>query len=682
MSPLVRSGDEKRAVGCRIRSGYMPRSKKDSTTPPLLQDALIDASGKLGIVRARFEGFEHSSFETLISGYSSLKVLTYSSSLPIINRAAEEMDTLEVIFGRADILGEMASYLHYQELLIKDLISATRGKDYVKDKIDSGAIKLFVIQEIISHEKLFLLEGEAGTRVITGSANFSDRAFSGVQNESYVCFDDDPAAWEHFNVAYEKIKVRTTTSIIERAQIDEEFDPQNLPAFSPSQKGRGADAPKVILVQDAPPETSIVHRAAAKPPKRYGGISSAVQAKGGMAKIDRTTAQRAVTYVRSNWRTREENPEESLSIHLDSGEISLSGRPLNLDAPEEEIAADVRAWVAYFDGYRVFRGQHEKLAHDYFTFWSWFYAGPFLCDLRNAALIRGDDVWDYPLYGILYGKSNCGKSELIKTLLASMFERDTFPPNDWFTRGNIPAVMEQNRRYPLVFDDMDKGRFGQHADALIKEDHVRLKEYPPVVLSMNAGQDTFDSELRKRALVIYTGASLPDHTGEAKKLRRSLKNIKKDLGTALHREYLKRMLPLIREELDEPVDILELSSSVLTEIISEHLGSPDDLPYWCRTVTMEEYGHGRHDRVRDELIQQWLHDPAAWSRRGDKVVFRSEDIHGTITKLKRDIPDYLYGTGSRGNVIVFDASELEKFLGVSLSPGRGPLKSLVRLFRR
>jgi putative DNA primase/helicase len=153
----------------------MPRSN-DSTTPPLVQDALLDDSGKLGIVRATFEGFEKSSFEDLISGYSSLRVLTYSSSVPIINRAAEKMDNLEVVFGRADILGEMGSYLYYQELLIKDLISATRGKDHIKAKIDSGAIKLFVVQEIISHEKLFLLEGDAGTRVITGSANFSDRA--------------------------------------------------------------------------------------------------------------------------------------------------------------------------------------------------------------------------------------------------------------------------------------------------------------------------------------------------------------------------------------------------------------------------------------------------------------------------------------------------------------------------
>ncbi|MBA2443193.1 MAG: hypothetical protein H0V53_12430 [Rubrobacter sp.] len=649
----------------------MPQ-RKDLQSPSPLQDALLDETGKLGVVRARFDGFEESSFEGLISGYSSLKVLTYSSSIPIINRAAEEMEALEVVFGRPDILGDVANYLHYQELLMRELISATRGKDHIKSRIDSGAIQFYVVQEIISHEKLFLLEGERGTRVITGSANFSDRAFSGAQNESYVCFDDDPAAWEHFNTAYEKIKGRSTTSIIEGAQITGEFDPENLPAFAAGREGSAA--PKVLLVQDAPSDTSTVHRAAAKPPKRYGGISSAVQAKNGVAKIDRPSAERGVRYVKSNSRTREENPEESLGIHLDSGEVILSGEPLDLDAPAEEVASDVRAWLSYFDGYRMFRGQHEKLARDYFTFWSWLYAGPFMCDLRNAALARGDDVWDYPVYGLLYGKSNCGKSELVKTLLHSMFDRDTFPPNDWFTKGNIPALMEQNRRYPLVFDDMDKVRFGQHAEALIKDDHLRLKEYPPVVLSMNAGQDTFDSELRKRALVVYTGASLPDHTGEARQLRQRLKDVKSDLGTALYREYLKRMLPSVRDGRDGPLDVLELSSSVLADLISEHSGS---LPHWCRTVTMEEYGHGRHDRVREELIQQWVHDPAAWSRRGDKLVFRSEDIHGTITKLRRDIPDYLYSTGSRGNVIVFDAAELERFLGVSLSRSRGPLARLL-----
>jgi hypothetical protein len=40
---------------------------------------------------------------------------------------------------------------------------------------------------------------------------------------------------------------------------------------------------------------------------------------------------------------------------------------------------------------------------------------------------------------------------------------------------------------------------------------------------MNAGQDTFDAETRKRALIVYTGASLPDHTGEARRLGRRAK---------------------------------------------------------------------------------------------------------------------------------------------------------------
>jgi hypothetical protein len=142
------------------------------------------------------------------------------------------------------------------------------------------------------------------------------------------------------------------------------------------------------------------------------------------------------------------------------------------------------------------------------------------------------------------------------------------------------------------------------------------------------------------------------------------------------------MLPQVRETLDEPADVLELSSSALLEIIIEHLETPAARPDWLRVVTMEEYGQGRHDRVREELIQLWVHDPGAWSRRGGRIIYRSEDIHGTISKLKRDVPDYLYGTGSRGNVIMFYAPELEKFLGISLAPRNGPLKSFARLFGR
>lgn len=64
-------------------------ANNDPSAHSLFQDALLDETAKLGIVRARFESFDRSSFDELISGYSSMKVLIYSSSASMINRAAE-----------------------------------------------------------------------------------------------------------------------------------------------------------------------------------------------------------------------------------------------------------------------------------------------------------------------------------------------------------------------------------------------------------------------------------------------------------------------------------------------------------------------------------------------------------------------------------------------------------------
>ena len=64
-------------------------ANNDPSAHSLFQDALLYETAKLGIVRARFESFDRSSFDELISGYSSMKVLIYSSSASMINRAAE-----------------------------------------------------------------------------------------------------------------------------------------------------------------------------------------------------------------------------------------------------------------------------------------------------------------------------------------------------------------------------------------------------------------------------------------------------------------------------------------------------------------------------------------------------------------------------------------------------------------
>lgn len=77
---------------------------------------------------------------------------------------------------------------------------------------------------------------------------------------------------------------------------------------------------------------------------------------------------------------------------------------------------------------------------------------------------------------------------------------------------------------------------------------------------------------------------------------------------------------------------------------------------------MDEYSKSKHDKVKDDLLQRMRYSPDNWLRNRDKIVLRLDDIHD-LRKLKKDVPDYLIGSGSGGNTLVFDAQLLEEFLG-------------------
>ncbi len=98
-------------------------------------------------------------------------------------------------------------------------------------------------------------------------------------------------------------------------------------------------------------------------------------------------------------------------------------------------------------------------------------------------------------------------------------------------------------------------------------------------------------------------------------------------------------------------------------------------------MTMSEYGRSKHDKIKDELLQIRQHNPSAWSASGDKLVLQLNDVRA-LRKLRKDVPDYVVGSGSGGDAIVFDAKELEGFLGVPMS-ARGKLRrTMDQILRR
>ena len=79
--------------------------------------------------------------------------------------------------------------------------AAAGGK--LLERVAAGTLRFRLLRGRPSHEKLYLLSGPAGHRVLTGSANLSLAAFEGRQHEIHVAFDGEPA-WRLFDGYYQR----------------------------------------------------------------------------------------------------------------------------------------------------------------------------------------------------------------------------------------------------------------------------------------------------------------------------------------------------------------------------------------------------------------------------------------------------------------------------------------------
>ena len=307
---------------------------------------------------------------------------------------------------------------------------------------------------------------------------------------------------------------------------------------------------------------------------------------------------------------------------------------------------------------------------------SWLYFSPFLCDLRSLALLQDTDVVRYPTFAIVFGKSNCGKTSLVDTLMTSMFGYSHTVNKRGFTTAQLRGLQNGYRRFPVVFDDIGRRAFNSHGRDMIKDElQPGLAEYPGFMLSMNAEPQSFPDEVVKRSLMIYTTTALPSHNeGLRQKLQGRVQEMRRRLTGHLYRRYLSETMDRIDEE-RLPEDWLAVSSESLSRIIGEAVGGPT--PNWCREITWLSYAEKRYDRVKARILSL-LRDstraktegevPNGWMIDGDKViVWEQRDAFGRRGFDWEDVPSTLIDEdASSGNRTVLHLGGLEVFLGQRL----------------
>ena len=561
------------------------------------QIPLVSTSSKLDIVNVDYIGVDTMTWEELFDGFDSMFAITYSSGMDFICKLLKKFDSAEIIFGFDEVLSySMQEIMAYQLKTIERLREKmSRDKLDLISRIDKGTLKLRVARKQLSHEKIYLLQSADGRkRVIMGSANMSYSAFSGKQREN-ICYMDGDKAFDWYCGCFEELREYSSDDITTKslAVADNAENIDELPIAQ-------AVKLKKALVVEPHVEAAEDIRFVLDVKNLAGKFSSFVPKSDKKGKIILSpeiitqTRRRLVDANVQEKELRSEYPQ--LAINIESMSVTLNDSLLDLNPDVGDVKKDVKLFLEYMHGYEKFHGDVALMQTRYYEFANWFFATPFLAQLRNMAVLYNQNLLPYPVFGLIYGQSKAGKTSFLETLLKMMIGQKTKISAPDFTRTSIESLKRSVKGAPIIVDDLTQTRFSQHAIETIKNDDFgvaeRLLSYPAVVISANEDVKAVAPEVIRRTVICRVQAGL---TNTEIMKSNVVRRVQKNIGTAFYREYLRKMVEIIPDLLDElksdedagAPDILALSSEIIYEIIKEQ--SPDELPFFIRKLTLEDY---------------------------------------------------------------------------------------------
>lgn len=653
----------------------------------------------LSVVYAEAQRTEPFDTDSIFGGFTKMRALTYTSSIPMIVSLLGrfEFEDFECIFGHDRVLSQGAGHVLAFQKAIADMtidgfvgVNASDENRVIYDMTAQGKARFRVVKDVVSHAKIYLLEGADRRRVIVGSANLSETAFSGRQAETLTAFDDDDVAWEHYAEQYSAVRDIASLELDlkqprAKAQLQKPSDIplEGIPTINEAKRNHKGATIYVSVPTDGEAQfgaAAIQERIERIEPVIRNSAAGLAAPKDGVVSIKPKQAHQIARIAFERSTKGYSHPY----LTREGDGFHMEGKPFPLNADADAARNDAGNWLKFFAGYEQgFRGDVAEMQRRYFTFMSWLYYAPLMCDLRNAGISRNAFIHKYPVFGMIYGSSSCGKSSLIKTLMTSMFGRHHEVPTSYFTVGQLTGLQRAYKRYPVIFDDVQKSRFDNHGPEMIKNDHIPMDEYPCFAISLNADVRSFKLEVIKRCMMIYTRASLPNNEVDVMEgLHESISQIQGDMTTALYRQYLKRADARTQAaiENDDNADPLELSSSVLVELFKENLPVGASLPGWCASVTTSEYQSSAYERPKRQLMQMLhtdnysgKHPPpeGRWALSAGRIWIQAPFMQAN--RIKSEIPDWLLDDASSvGPQIALVKDAVDTFLAPhSVKPKRG-----------
>lgn len=510
----------------------------------------------LSVVKAVYADTVETNWEELFDGFDRLYAITFSSGIEFVNKVINKFSYAEVVFGCEKIIANDIAAIMSVQIDSVQRLAKSKSAGNLANRLDDGSLQLYVSRDTKSHEKIFILESadHKRVRVITGSANMSASAFCGIQRENIVCFDDE-AAFSHYKVLFETFKETCSDNVSYKAVVStmnqEDYLKENIkevPVFQSIEKQ------KLIFLEQARPEDEVEYEIVADVKKMQELVKPImpkmpVQANRIVVAAEpmRVFGKRYTEVRRVAAETVKQLPK--LHIDYDAGTMTFNDENIDLNPNLSEVAKNIKSIQKFFSGMDYFYGDVEQAKKDYFKYMTWYLATPFMAYLRYFASRNNYDTKLFPMYGVIYGDSNGGKTTFIKFLVKLMCgETVKMNTTEDFTATRIDGLKRVCEGLPLNIDDLAKTQFQNHSERVIKNDEWgisdRLVNYPAVSITSNK-ITSLTKDLSKRAIICRIGAKIDNERG-AKNSKRVNESMS-ELTTAFYGEYVRRMLVCIDE---------------------------------------------------------------------------------------------------------------------------------------
>lgn len=642
---------------------------ENETTPP------FDIHSPLKVVKATFNTDEHSNWSDLFSGYDELYAITFSSGIDFVNKVVKQFKHSTIIYGCEGVMNsDTAAIIAMQKAAVEEIVKH-KSSVSLAEKLEDGSLELYVSRDTKSHEKIFILKGEAKTRVITGSANMSASAFCGLQRENIVCFDDENAY-----VYYKKLfddflgecSDNVSVDVIKAVVADEEYLDDNIEEIPII---KTIEAKKMVFLEERGDENNDVEIVAS-----IKGFES--ELKPMLPKLKKENGKILLTgeIAHAFKRKYKENNEikkakirklPKLHIDYENATLDFNGKNIDLSPGREQIASDIACIDNYFSGFSSFNGNIEQNKKAYFSFMNWYFASIFMPYLRITASKNNFDVTPFPVVGIIYGDSNGGKSTFTK-LLTKLMCGHAVPLNvsNDFTSTEVENLKRAREGLPIVIDDLAKLQFSNNNEKIIKDDEWGFAEgfvnYPAIAITTNK-LPSISPDISKRAITCHIDAKINKEAGA--KISKKINESRKNATTAFFGEYVRRMFVEIenmsnamKTQDDYFPDIFGVSANTICDIVEEYA---EKLPAYMSRLTYSDYfGDKAISRnAMEKILRAWEDEPKLFKvdRKANKLVYSCPE-NGRLHELKyihEELPPSLNAQLNATNIVMdLDQAEI------------------------